>query len=91
VPTYKTLADVPHQYHLVQSAEDKAKLISTLEAAGEFCFDTETADLDSISATIVGMSFAVKPGEAWYVPLEGSKDEKKRGLELFKPLFANEN
>ncbi|MFT4779980.1 MAG: DNA polymerase-1 [Flavobacteriales bacterium] len=89
-PTYKTLADVPHQYHLVQSAEDKAKLIATLEAAGEFCFDTETADLDSISATIVGMSFAVKPGEAWYVPLEGTKDDKKRGLELFKPLFANE-
>ena len=36
---------------------------------GELCIDTETTDTDPMRATLVGMSFAISEGEAWYVPV----------------------
>jgi DNA polymerase I len=43
--------------------------LAQLAAAGEFAFDTETDSLDYMRARIVGVSFAVEPGRAAYVPL----------------------
>ncbi len=42
--------------------------IERLEKAALFAFDTETTSLDAVSADLVGVSFAVRPGEAAYVP-----------------------
>ena len=44
-------------------------LLSTLLAAELACFDTETDSLDPLRANLIGMSFAVRPGQAWYIPL----------------------
>ena len=88
-PTFKTLADVPHNYKLIREEKDIKALIAKMVKAGEYCFDTETADLNTVTATIVGMSFAIKPGEAWYVPLEGDDAAKQARMDLFKPLFEN--
>ena len=43
--------------------------LSRLEAAPLFAFDTETTSLNYMQAEIVGLSFAIEPGEAAYVPL----------------------
>ena len=43
--------------------------LARLQAAELFAFDTETTSLDYMAARIVGVSFAVKAGEAAYVPL----------------------
>jgi DNA polymerase I len=43
--------------------------IRRLEAAELFAFDTETTSLDYMQAQVVGLSFAVTPGEAAYLPL----------------------
>ncbi|MGD2112173.1 MAG: DNA polymerase I [Gammaproteobacteria bacterium] len=51
---------------------DEARLtawLDALEAAGEFAFDTETTSLNYMAARVVGVSFAVRAGEAAYVPL----------------------
>jgi DNA polymerase-1 len=53
----------------VLDAEALEALRKALEAAELICIDTETDSLDSHSARLVGMSFAVAPGKAWYLPL----------------------
>jgi DNA polymerase-1 len=44
-------------------------MLAALNAAELVCFDTETDSLDPMQANLVGLSFAVEPGAAWYIPL----------------------
>lgn len=46
-----------------------ATLVEALSSAGLICVDTETDSLDAVRARLVGLSFAVEPGHAWYVPV----------------------
>ena len=66
-PAFKALADVPHDYRLVQTLDEAAELARELESAPRFAFDTETTSTDARTARLVGMSFATAPGKAWYV------------------------
>ncbi len=68
-PPRRTLRDVPHRYHLLESPADRALLIEHLRHQPEFSFDTETTSVDALTATLVGMSFCWLPGEAYYVPV----------------------
>ena len=45
-------------------------MLAMLEGAELVCFDTETDSLDSLQANLVGLSFAVQPEQAWYIPLQ---------------------
>ena len=63
----KTLED--RRYELVVTAEALETWIARLEVAALASFDTETTSLDPMSALLVGLSFAVEPGHAAYVPL----------------------
>ena len=65
----KTIADVPHEYHLVESAAERAKLIKALQAQTSFCLDTETTGLDPKEARLVGLAFSFAPHTGYYVPL----------------------
>jgi DNA polymerase I len=59
----------PRSYHKVMSEEELDIWLQKLKAAPLVSFDTETDSLDYMRAQIVGVSFAVAPGEAAYVPL----------------------
>jgi len=89
-PAYKTLADVKHRYHLVQTLEERTALASNLRKSASFTFDTETTGLDPRADKLIGISFAMKPHEAWYVTLPPDTEELKKALALFAPLFADE-
>ncbi|MHB8711432.1 MAG: DNA polymerase I [Trichloromonadaceae bacterium] len=56
-------------YRAVQSEAELDALVAALEQAPRFAFDTETTSLDATRADLVGISFAVEPGAAWYIPL----------------------
>jgi DNA polymerase-1 len=55
-------------YHIAESADAVDAVIRRARAAGEFALDTETTSLDPMRADVVGLSIAVAPGEAWYLP-----------------------
>jgi DNA polymerase I len=57
------------QYKTILSQDDFAKLLTMLDSAELTAFDTETTSLDYMQAELVGMSFAIAPGQAWYLPL----------------------
>jgi DNA polymerase I len=60
---------VAREYQKVMSPESFDVWIEKLKAAPLISFDTETDSLDYMQARIVGVSFAVTPGEAAYVPV----------------------
>lgn len=84
-----TIKDVPHQYNLFDAAEKRKELVQLLSEQSSFTFDTETTDLDIHKLEIVGMSFSIKPHEAYYVPLPKDFSEAQLILNEFKPLFEN--
>src|SRR5690606_19909702 len=55
----------------------------------EICFDTETDNIDPNIAALVGMSFSVTAGEAYYVPVPADRDEAYKLVHAFAPLFEN--
>ena len=54
-----------------------------------FAFDTETDSIDPLTAGLVGMSFAVKENEAWYVPVPANYDEAKKVVGHFAEALQN--
>jgi len=56
-------------YQVVTDESDFAAWLKRLQQAELFAFDTETTSLNYMEASIVGVSFAINPGEAAYVPL----------------------
>jgi DNA polymerase I len=83
------------EYETIFSQEQLQGWLSKLEQAELFAFDTETTSLDYMQAEIVGVSFAVTPGEAAYVPLAhdypGAPDQLSRDavLERLRPLLES--
>jgi DNA polymerase I len=90
-PNFKTITDVEHKYELIDTDEKINKLLELLNQQTEFCFDSETTSLNTLEAEIVGLSFAVKPFEAYYVPFSADRREAEARLNLFKSLFENES
>lgn len=84
-----TAATTPHEYHIVRSAEELRALIEQLMTFDEVCFDTETTGLDIFCDRIIGLSFAVRAHEAWYVPV--SQDDIEQYAEIVRPLFESES
>lgn len=86
---YLTIADKKVDYQIMANPDQRKELIATLSSAKEICFDTETTGLDPITSTLVGLSFAVKEGTAWYVPIPSNQQEAQSILNEFKPIFEN--
>lgn len=85
----KSLENTKHQYHLVDTKKKREQLISALAQQKEYCFDTETTGLEVVEAKLVGMAFAYKAGEAWYVPTPADDAEAKAIALEFKPVLEN--
>jgi DNA polymerase I len=80
-------------YQLVDSPEKLDELIAKLASAKLISVDTETTHVMPRWAEIVGLSFAVTPGEAFYVPIRGPAGEPvlepAATLAALKPVLEN--
>ncbi|WKN40729.1 DNA polymerase I [Tunicatimonas pelagia] len=85
-----SIKSTEHNYQLVDTAEKRAGLITKLAKQSAICFDTETDSLDAMETQLVGLAFACKTGEAYYVPVSEKKDEAQQVVDEFKPLLSNE-
>ncbi len=84
-----TLQTTPHEYLVADAPESRRVLLETLRQASLFAFDTETTSLDTFRASLVGMSFAVEPFRAWYVPVPGDPGLAAGVVAEFRDVFAN--
>lgn len=85
----KTLKDTEHTYHFADTPEKRQTLLEVLNKAKNVCFDTETTGLNPLLAELVGMSFAVEAGTAWYVPTPPDFDEAKAIAQEFKAVLES--
>ena len=83
-PDESSLSDItstPHDYRLVKTEDEAESLLAELMQYKKVAFDTETDSVDAHACKLVGFSFAVEGGKAWYV--EGSL------IDIFRPLFSD--
>jgi len=83
------LSTVEHSYTLITGEEEMKGLLEALTGAEAFAFDTETDGLDGMQDHLVGISVAVRPHEAWYLPLPEDMEEAKTLLRPLVPFFAD--
>jgi DNA polymerase-1 len=86
---YKTIADVAHDYQLVDTPEKRAALITQLEKLASFCFDTETTGLNPRTCQLIGIAFSWAPHTGYYVVLPEEAGENKKVLEEFRGVLEN--
>ncbi|MBT3429250.1 MAG: DNA polymerase I [Proteobacteria bacterium] len=85
------------QYEIVFDKKALSRWLKQLSKAPLFAFDTETTSLNAMRARIVGVSFAVKPGEGAYVPLAHDyldaplQLNREEVLEALRPLLEDPN
>ncbi len=90
---FESIKTRPHQYHIIWKVEELAELAEKLKTSNLISFDTESTGVNPLEAELIGMSFAVKPGEAFYAPVsveiksenslfESGVRKKTQGIEL---------
>ena len=83
------------RYSVITEQAELDQWLERLKNSALFAFDTETTSLRYMEAEVVGLSFAIEPGEAAYVPLAhdymGAPEQLDRDavLEQFKPLLED--
>lgn len=78
------------KYILVDNEDVMQILCGRLTQSKEFAFDTETTSTCAIDAELVGLSFAIEEGEAFYVPVPPTREEAMKVLEIFRPAYESE-
>ncbi|MEL7123386.1 MAG: DNA polymerase I, partial [Bacteroidota bacterium] len=86
-----SIANTEHNYILVQEEKDCIELAEKLAQEKEFCFDTETTSLNASEARLVGLSFATKAHEAYYVPVPEDEEGCKKILAIFQAVLKDPN
>ncbi len=88
-PFLSSLANTPHQYHLIDTPTLRQDLIKYLALQEVVCFDTETTSLDPHQAMLLGIAFAYYPGEAYYVTVPEDQAAAKQIVQEFKVILEN--
>jgi DNA polymerase-1 len=82
-------------YESILNEQALLDMVRVLSSSNEFCFDTETSSLDPMQAGLVGISFAVQPHHAYYIPIShdypGAPKQLPldQSLALIKPMLEN--
>ena len=87
--SFETIKTTPHDYKLIENKEDAQNLCDFLLTNDFLSLDTETTSTNAIDAELVGLSFAVKEKEAWYVAIPAKREEALQIVNIFKPLYEN--
>lgn len=83
------------EYETIFTEEQFKHWLDVLNKTELFAFDTETTSLNYMDAEIVGVSFAVKPGKAAYIPLAHDYEnvpaqlDRAKVLAALKPILEN--
>ena len=87
--SYETIKTTPHNYQLIETEEDAKRICDFFLTTDILSLDTETTSTNAIDAELVGLSFAVKENEAFYVAIPAKREEAEKIVNIFKPLYEN--
>ena len=83
------LKETPHEYKLIDNEEDARRICDYFFTSEILSFDTETTSTSPIDAELVGLSFAVKEKEAFYVAIPAEREKAQKIVDIFKPLYED--
>lgn len=89
--SFESHKTVSHKYELIDNEMDMRQICDFFLTKQKLSFDTETTSTDAISAELVGLSFAVEPFKAFYVPVPENREEAMKVLEIFRPVYESEH
>ena len=89
--SYESIKTISHKYQLVDNQTEATKLCDFLLTNKILSLDTETTSTSAIDAELVGLSFSVAEHEAYYVAVPSNQDEAQAMVNIFKPLYENED
>lgn len=89
--TRKTLDTVSHFYQSITGGMATKLFIQNLMKQTSVCFDTETTDLDPITAQLVGIAFSWEVGKGFYIPFPENQEEAQNLIEELRPFFESES
>jgi DNA polymerase-1 len=80
---------VPHHYFLLDNPEEIHDFIAKKKKQKMVSFDTETTGIDPLTSELVGMSFALKEGEACFVLVPDNREEAQKQVNFFKEILES--
>ena len=87
--SFESLKTTSHEYKLIETEEDARKLFDFFITKQILCLDTETTSINPIDAELVGLSFSVEEGKAFYVAVPAEREKAERIVNIFKPLYES--
>lgn len=87
--SFESLKTTSHEYKLIETEEDARKLFDFFVTKQILCLDTETTSINPIYAELVGLSFSVEEGKAFYVAIPAEREKAERIVNIFKPLYES--
>lgn len=86
---FESLKTTSHEYKLIDNEDDLLNLFDFLRTNKILSLDTETTSTVAIDAELVGLSFSVEEKKAFYVPIPAEREEAKRIVNIFKPIYED--
>ena len=87
--SFESLKTTPHDYQLIENEEEARKLFDFFVTKQILSLDTETTSISSVDAELVGLSFAVEEGKAFYVAIPAEREKAQTIVNIFKPLYES--
>ena len=85
-----SLKTTPHDYQLIDNEEGMKEIAQKFLSTKILCLDTETTSTDPMKAELVGLSFATEEHKAYYVPVPAQQSAAQQVVEIFRPVYENE-
>jgi DNA polymerase-1 len=89
--SFESLKTITHEYKLIENEEDAQKICDYFLTKQILSLDTETTSTHAIDAELVGLSFATEENKAFYVAIPTEREQALKFVEIFKPVYENEN
>ena len=89
--SFESLKTIAHEYKLIENEEDAQKICDYFLTKQFLSLDTETTSTHAIDAELVGLSFATEENKAFYVAIPTEHEQALKFVEIFKPVYENEN
>ena len=89
--SFESLKTIVHEYKLIENEEDAQKICDYFLTKQILSLDTETTSTHAIDAELVGLSFATEENKAFYVAIPTEREQALKFVEIFKPVYENEN
>ena len=87
--SFESLKTTSHDYQLIENEEEARKLFDFFVTKRILSLDTETTSINPVDAELVGLSFAVEEGKAFYVAIPAERKKAQTIVNIFKPLYES--